>query len=1819
MADKRAERLNAIARYNRLIQRESGRAVRPFREDGYVNLINRYGTSKDINEHYRFVPEPEFPDDMIEAFYEGNGLFAKIIDMPAEEAIKHGFTLKDIEDIKLNNFCEEALDELDWEETAMTAIKWARLFGGSIIVMLVNDGRGLEEPLDWRHIKSIDDLRVYDRTIIQPDYASMYNYDPQDPFRTRGSRLGMPEYYTVFSQYGTFTVHESRCLTFRNGVLPENAQNSTYQMWGIPEYVRIHRAIRDAEIAHSSAPKLMERSIQPIYKMKDLSMELATEQGEDFLLRRLQAIDMARGAMNSIAIDAEGEDYHFEQFSFTGVNDVLSASCNMLSAVTNIPQVILFGAPVGGLSTADDTAMENYYNYIERIQKRMVRSNLRYLLSVLFQAGVRTGEVDEVPSIKVEFNPLWSMSDLEKAQLDAQKASIEQTRAATAQIYVAIQAIDPSEVRAKLADSDEFDVETMLDEYDDDYLFGPELPEGLEYLSEEDQQKAMQEYGPKEKKNGPHRPMPQEGQGGEGGGQPGGAPPDMGGGDPMAAMMAGMGGAAPSGEEKNTDPGTEGSASTAAPAATKLPQDMSEEEVEKAQESSVEDDEAHEDEDIPDGDEPRSVGVLCVKDGAILTAVRKAGRGKGLIGGPGGHIEMGESPEDAARREAFEEFKIKPKNLIPLGMGTYEPEQKIRPAIFLCTEWEGEPETGDGEMGEPMWMTPRVLDEVKGFLFKPFADSYGKMLYKVGVESRMDEDVPQDEIEGWITSNGTHIPVTKGGDLGGDVGDKVEGSESDGAKRVGALKLRVTKELSNPDNSKKSVQAAAKASLKELKVGDYVKSLGFVYKKVGDNEYSRLSAEGVDDKKEPGDNLIDHLGIYSEPDDIEFFDGEEYEKESAEKERKEKAARPVYSGDEYKLSDETAPQNTGYNYDPDDGLQQFIHKNIQETKPIYKEGGMDAVRDEWLKTRLQACTDSFVETDEEEAQNILRENIRGSTAHNWLMEYNPEAKLPLAAQMTGNSEAHNAALNIMYLNYKDQCKSQGEEPLSFEKFLITPVKMYRGGSGKEQKSALAFSSYTFDKGVAEMFKDCNTGHGNRNAEGVVYEAEIRPIDTFGSITRNGEMEIFVPGFIAPNGNRDSRTDGGPGSGNFGHGGRPGEVGGSSSEGTGASGEHEAVYGHNAGSPLMYDQNRTYRRYSRSGNGMSEWGHAMFADDPESVEGYGGDNGQWFTVNNEKLTDIKTLKDQIIEARHNTELPDYLSDLSDDEFAEMFDPDDIVDSAEAWDNDDLTPWFYENVAEPNDIGGIKTKDGAIVFNEELIEKLESPYQNNDGGPGSGNFGHEGRPGEVGGSGSGGGSRAIVHGSDITSSYKGKTDITSVLKAQGFDGLPKVLDKDEFDKAVKESHFIAQRSVTASSPEILDAYQDALYNGEFYATCATGGASYGQGLYCVSDYNGELTQGIREEMAHYRGMNRERQRIKSVNEYMSKLGPKELGFNGSQEDLDLCMRFFKNFYTGMSKEEHARMKEIRATPGFTDLRNAYNREYDKARLKYLAPEVTETMTIDPSAKIITYDDLIDKQEDYAAAVDTKYEKIDPGAFAAMLGYDAIKAEDRGPSGSYTVILNRTKLILQNNRLKKDAKDGDRITFRTGKDGVIEAIQNGDVIGWVYEADYSSGNNNVDNSEEHGIMEMEGRNQNNDGGPGSGNFNHSGRPGEVGGSGDGGGGNNDITHFSTTGDRMRVTHDFYVKASKSGKTKFTIKAGREIERISCFAGKGSSDNLVVSGRLAKQHGGKARDWSHKLGFALTVDNHGKESMREIHWFEHETIGQLGWKVKFRNGGTS
>jgi phage-related protein (TIGR01555 family) len=713
MTKDELERQRLNARGKQILQRQKAGAVRPHREDGYVNLLNKYGTSQDNSEAYQFEREPIIPDMQLTGLYEGNGLFSKIIDTPAEEALKHGFDLN-LKNDEVNAFVEEALDELEWEEKAATAIKWARLYGGALIVMLINDGGGLEQPVNWQNVKSIDELRVYERAIVQPDYSSLYRQDYGGKGEgNRVSKFGQPEFYYVSSVYGSFRVHESRCLVFRNGVLPEQTSNSIYRFWGMPEYVRIRRALRETVTAHTDSVKLLERSVQAIYSMKGLATLLTTDDGENQVLKRLNVIDTARGILNSLVIDADGENYDFKTFQFSGVKDVIDATCNMLSALTNIPQTILFGRSPAGMNATGTSDFESYYNFVEKIQRLMLKRNLRTLLDVIFRAGIASGAVEEEPDYKLEFNPLWSLSDTEQATVDQTKAQTAQIKAQTAQVYVDMQALDPTEVRKRLASDEEFDVEDIISEGEDD----DDLLQALLGSSGTDMANEVE-----------------------------------------AAQM--------NAEQQQTPGGAEQSAPApnSAPAVT----------------------------DNADGDTNRGVGVLIVQEGKLLCGTRVK---EGSIGGPGGHIEAGESPEAAAIRETQEEFGITPKDLIPI---TYMADLKppyCPSQVYLCTDFDGYIKCDDDEMTMPGFIAAdkvlKLATEHPERIFPLFAESISALLDVLtsdspltadGQNGRMNSertDADSDKIRWITTESGTHIPL---GDEGEAVGGFAKGQKFPSAK-----------------------------------------------------------------------------------------------------------------------------------------------------------------------------------------------------------------------------------------------------------------------------------------------------------------------------------------------------------------------------------------------------------------------------------------------------------------------------------------------------------------------------------------------------------------------------------------------------------------------------------------------------------------------------------------------------------------------------------------------------------------------------------------------------------------------------------------------------------------------------------------------------------------------------------------------------------------------------------------------------------------------------------------------------------------------------
>lgn len=104
----------------------------------------------------------------------------------------------------------------------------------------------------------------------------------------------------------------------------------------------------------------------------------------------------------------------------------------------------------------------------------------------------------------------------------------------------------------------------------------------------------------------------------------------------------------------------------------------------------------------------KKILTLCipVQDGRVLLGMKKRGFGMGRWNGFGGKLEAGETIEEAAKREAFEEAEIAIEEMRPIGTLDFEfkgDETILEVHIFKVTRFTGEP-TETEEM-KPQWFS----------------------------------------------------------------------------------------------------------------------------------------------------------------------------------------------------------------------------------------------------------------------------------------------------------------------------------------------------------------------------------------------------------------------------------------------------------------------------------------------------------------------------------------------------------------------------------------------------------------------------------------------------------------------------------------------------------------------------------------------------------------------------------------------------------------------------------------------------------------------------------------------------------------------------------------------------------------------------------------------------------------------------------------------------------------------------------------------------------------------------------------------------------
>lgn len=375
--------------------------------------------------------------------YMTDGMAAKIVNLPAEEMTRAGYHLEGIDE---NREVQAELEGLKVEQKLTDALRWSRLFGGALIVMIVDDGGTLDSPLNEDRIRRVDQIRVYDRHDVS---RHSYYTDPAD------TRFGQVELWQVspVRQGMPYIVHESRCIMIDGEPIPDRHREEQ-DGWGGSVINRCYQELVRNGMSHVWGNALLERAQQGVLKIPGLSNLLRQPGGEDAVMRRVNLLDMARSTNNMLALDGE-EEFTLDSTSFASVADIMDRMGLALSGVSRIPESILHGRQLGGLNSTGASELETWYAFIGQEQRNRLLPAIDRIASLVMKAmGIYTDDYT------VEFEPLWVPSAKERAETE--KATAE-----TRQTYHDMGALDAQEVRGMLRDEG-YPIDDVALEYGED-------------------------------------------------------------------------------------------------------------------------------------------------------------------------------------------------------------------------------------------------------------------------------------------------------------------------------------------------------------------------------------------------------------------------------------------------------------------------------------------------------------------------------------------------------------------------------------------------------------------------------------------------------------------------------------------------------------------------------------------------------------------------------------------------------------------------------------------------------------------------------------------------------------------------------------------------------------------------------------------------------------------------------------------------------------------------------------------------------------------------------------------------------------------------------------------------------------------------------------------------------------------------------------------------------------------------------------------------------------------------------------------------------
>jgi len=400
------------------------------RMDGWVNTKTGLGTDRDKAMFSSFSSSSLLADSELDDLYHEEDGASLICDKVPEDALRQGFKVKVIPEGSSDLIAAEDaaaeietrmmgfLEDMDTKQETVNAWVWANVYGLGAIMPGLKDGQySPTTPLQEDQIKSFTHLNVIEKPYIIPH--TWYS-DPDN------KKYGRPQTYLLTTTPVTSVqqaalspevreVHESRLIVFdgkRTSVRKKKEHGGVdYSM-----LQRVHQVLKQFGVSYDILGHMIQDAFQGIFKMEGL-MEALAQNEIGMIERRLQLLDLSRSAVRALILDAEGEEFNRQNFSFVGIDGLYELFMMRLSMATRIPVTILMGRSPAGENATGDADFQAWYDHVASERDNRYDKNLKRIVKLAFLSkDGPTGGV-EPPQWEIEYPPLWQPRPKEKAEI----------------------------------------------------------------------------------------------------------------------------------------------------------------------------------------------------------------------------------------------------------------------------------------------------------------------------------------------------------------------------------------------------------------------------------------------------------------------------------------------------------------------------------------------------------------------------------------------------------------------------------------------------------------------------------------------------------------------------------------------------------------------------------------------------------------------------------------------------------------------------------------------------------------------------------------------------------------------------------------------------------------------------------------------------------------------------------------------------------------------------------------------------------------------------------------------------------------------------------------------------------------------------------------------------------------------------------------------------------------------------------------------------------------------------------------------------------